>query len=534
MPLTLRGAKEVADAMAYYKGQSKPAKLSEPIQIHGHLWKSGRTGARYFKTEPETPLLLYFRSRRLVENNVLAAHAALDLTAASKIAVVAQNGIGTSKFVIQSSNPQEPTLIEHVELTATSPDEARRWVRALLERKSYFAAGGKSAASGGRRPSQQELALAGMALFKRATEDGKVMTAAVRRTSDLNKASDLTRQSLENGQRGSELARRGQDSMGGKRTSEIRKPEMLRLSSTGSTRNDDEVYFSASSDEEEADGEPKSRYITLQQKLESSMEELASFPSSSVPFSMWGRPGFESVPLRGFNYLVDHKKVLATRTLMRLVAVDCFSTGKKRLDHVAAHPQNRMSIHGKAGSLPPFTWVIVFQPPGRPNNFNFVLYYVPSSVAIAKLFDIKNVSDEEARHIADTLGLPPQYHMLLRKFFFGKDDTYRNERFKLVPQIEDGPWLVKNAVPSKPALIGTKLTHRYFLNERYMELDIDIGSSSIANNLTQLSIGYATKIVVNLSFVLEGRDPSELPEEIVGMGSVIHADIAKTATPLAV
>ena len=104
----------------------------------------------------------------------------------------------------------------------------------------------------------------------------------------------------------------------------------------------------------------------------------------------------------------------------------------------------------------------------------------------------------------------------------------------MVPSIEEGPWLVKNAVPNKPALIGKKLTNRYFLNERYMELDLDVASSSIANKLTQLSVGFSTKLVVNLSFVLEGRDTNELPEEIVGIGSVIHADLVKTAVPLAV
>jgi hypothetical protein len=248
---------------------------------------------------------------------------------------------------------------------------------------------------------------------------------------------------------------------------------------------------------------------------------------------MWDVPSYEDVPLRGFNYLNDHRKVTATRTLMKLVAVDCFSTGKKRLDHIAAHPQNRMEIARRNGALPPFTWVIAIQVPGSPVNFSFVMYFVPNSIAIAKLFDVR-VDDKEAAQIASNLGLPPQYHRLLRDFFLGKDDNFRNERFKLVPAIVEGPWLVKSAVPNKPALIGKKLTNRYFLNEKYMELDLDVGSSAIANKLTQLSIGYSTRLVVNLSFVLEGRDPSELPEEIIGIASVINADIVRTALPLSV
>jgi len=521
--LTIRGGKNVADAITHYKNQPKAGK-TDPPEISGSLWKSGRTGARFFKTEPGTPLLLYFRSRRLVENNVVAAHAALDLTAASKIAVVSQQGIGTSKFVLQASDPSDPTSIEHVELSATSADEARRWVTALVERRTHFL-NLRPVALQGRRPSQQELAQAGMALFKRATEEGQAMRIAANpplsaRASDLAKTSDL--------------ARRMAELNGAKRASDmLKKPDFSRQSSTASTR-EDEVFFSASSDEEEPDGERKSVYMGAQQKLEAAMVELASNPKATFPSTMWGVPSYENVPLRGFNYLVDHRKVLATRSLMKLVGVDCFSTGKKRLDHVASHPHNRIAISKKNGTLPPFTWIIVYQVPGSPVNFSFVLYFVPTSVAICKLFDVANVDDKEAARLAQNLGLPPNYHSLLRQFFFGSDDRFRNERFKMVPSIESGPWLVKNAVPNKPALIGNKLTNRYFLNERYMELDIDVGSSAIANKLTQLSIGYSTKLVVNLSFVLEGRDPSELPEEILAIASVINADVVRTALPLPV
>jgi hypothetical protein len=522
--LTIRGAKGVADAIAYYKAHG-PAGKTEPPGISGSLWKSGRTGARFFRTEPGTPLLLYFRSKRLVDNHVVAAHAALDLSSASKIAVVSQNGVGTSKFVVQATDPRDPNVIEHVELTATSPDEARRWTTALLERRAFFA--GTKSLVGGRRPSQQELAQAGMALFRRATEEGMVVPPRKETPGLPTRASDLAKSG-----RASDLSRKMVESGVGKRTSELKRPELNRLSSTGSAVHD-EVYFSASSDDEQPDGEHKSLYMSQQARLEQSMADLTANPPSSFPEKMWGRPSWENVPLRGFNYMNDHRKVLATRTLMKVIAVDCFSTGKKRLDHVAAHPQNRMDISKKRGSLPPFTWIVVYQVPGSPVNYSFVLYMVPQSVAIAKLFDIKNVSDEEAAHIAHGLGLPPRYHLLLRQFFFGKDDTFRNERFKMVPTIEEGPWLVKNAVPNKPALIGKKLTNRYFLGDHYMELDIDVGSSAIANKLTQLSIGYSTKLVVNLSFVLEGRDANELPEEIVGIASVVNADVVRTAVPLA-
>jgi len=102
----------------------------------------------------------------------------------------------------------------------------------------------------------------------------------------------------------------------------------------------------------------------------------------------------------------------------------------------------------------------------------------------------------------------------------------------MIPQIVDGPWLVRNTVPSKPALIGHQLKNKYFISDNYMGLDIDVASNTLSNKLTKLSIGLSTKLIVNLSFVLEGRDSNELPEEIVGISSVIYADVANSATPI--
>jgi hypothetical protein len=39
-------------------------------------------------------------------------------------------------------------------------------------------------------------------------------------------------------------------------------------------------------------------------------------------------------------------------------------------------------------------------------------------------------------------------------------DDFRNQRFKLIPRIVDGPWVVKASIPQKPALLGQKLTQR--------------------------------------------------------------------------
>ena len=62
--------------------------------------------------------------------------AAIDLTAADRIAIIQQQGENTSQFVLQTR--EHPERMEQVVLTASSPTEAKRWVDALIMRREYF------------------------------------------------------------------------------------------------------------------------------------------------------------------------------------------------------------------------------------------------------------------------------------------------------------------------------------------------------------------------------------------------------------
>jgi len=192
-----------------------------------------------------------------------------------------------------------------------------------------------------------------------------------------------------------------------------------------------------------------------------------------------------------------------------------------------------MEIAKRNGMLPPFTWIIVFQIPGSKSNLALALYFVPSSTVLSKLFQ-PNVDEKELKKIVETESLPPRYAALIRQFFFGGDDDARNEKFKMIPYIRDGPYLVKKTVPSKPALIGRRLPIRYFRGDSYMELDIDIaGGTKTAKNLTQMSVGFSSALVFDVAFLLEGKVEDELPEEIIGMASLKNVDLVRRAQPLA-
>jgi hypothetical protein len=106
---------------------------------------------------------------------------------------------------------------------------------------------------------------------------------------------------------------------------------------------------------------------------------------------------------------------------------------------------------------------------------------------------------------------------LCKKFLFGEDDKFRDETFKLIPQIVEGNFIVRKAVGSTPAIMGTKLTQTYARSDRFCEVILDCGSSSVATGVIRLTLGsYAQELVVDMGFLFEGRDETTLPERLFG------------------
>jgi hypothetical protein len=123
------------------------------------------------------------------------------------------------------------------------------------------------------------------------------------------------------------------------------------------------------------------------------------------------------------------------------------------------------------------------QVPGPP-HFTFVAYYVPK--------------DPTSIHNTQT-----PFGKLAQPFFFGEDDEYRNDRFKLIPKVQEGNFIVRNAVGAKPTILGRKLQQNYFRGPNYFELDVDISSSAIAQRVVGVAYGYAKLLTVDMAFVLQ-------------------------------
>ena len=58
---------------------------------------------------------------------------------------------------------------------------------------------------------------------------------------------------------------------------------------------------------------------------------------------------------------------------------------------------------------------------------------------------------------------------LLADFLEG-DKDYRNARFKLIPSVVEGSYIIRYSVGNKPVLLGKKLTQRYWEGPGYLEV----------------------------------------------------------------
>ncbi len=117
------------------------------------------------------------------------------------------------------------------------------------------------------------------------------------------------------------------------------------------------------------------------------------------------------------------------------------------------------------------------------------------------------------------------FSKLAKQFFDGSDDVYRNNRFKVVPRVLEGNVFIKMAVQDTPTLLGNKLRQTYYRNDHYFEIDVDVASSTIARNIVGMMRETSKSLVIDLGFVLQGNDETELPEVLMCGCTIVNIDI---------
>ncbi|KMZ72749.1 hypothetical protein ZOSMA_15G00870 [Zostera marina] len=225
----------------------------------------------------------------------------------------------------------------------------------------------------------------------------------------------------------------------------------------------------------------------------------------------WASPPGDLFSLRSKNYFSTTKrrqKSPSGNWLLRPAGVDWIRSPTRlsnvlaRSDNRIANALNRSKSQSQGHSTKSFIVAVNLQIPGRECH-SAVFYFA---------------SDDE-----ETLINPGS---LLHRFIHG-DDAFRNQRFKIVNRIVKGPWIVKAAVGNYAAcLLGKALKCEYHRGENYLEIDVDIGSSAIANAILHLALGYVTAVTIDMGFVVEAQEDDELPEKLFGAVRVAQMEMS--------
>jgi hypothetical protein len=111
--------------------------------------------------------------------------------------------------------------------------------------------------------------------------------------------------------------------------------------------------------------------------------------------------------------------------------------------------------------------------------------------------------------------------------FIEGDAAKRTSRFKFIPRVHEGSWMVRKGVGQTPVIMGNKLTQTYHSDKagNYIEVAIDVGSSSVAGSVLKLVQSYAKTIAVEMNFLLEAQSEKELPEVMWGGVGISHIDL---------
>lgn len=258
----------------------------------------------------------------------------------------------------------------------------------------------------------------------------------------------------------------------------------------------------------------------------------------------WSEPQVDIFQVRGPMYFDDKKKITSGPYLLDARGCDIFLTdeahqceledryvlydwareGTRRcagtnVCRVVTH----RSVHILGGQLRRQPTLLI--------NFRFPWGFM------ALYFEIKpNIvpyMTDSSKPIDENLSPPEQ---TLAKWLQGST-AYKNERLKLIPYVAEGPWVVRNMVTGRPAIIGKKLPVSYDLDvgskrqAPLLSATLDIGNSTAtAKRIVSVCRRYMSSLTVDIGFVIQSELAAELPEQMLGSIRIHGPDPLKAPT----
>mmetsp|Transcript_30865 Transcript_30865/g.67544 ORF Transcript_30865/g.67544 Transcript_30865/m.67544 type:complete len:652 (+) Transcript_30865:83-2038(+) len=283
---------------------------------------------------------------------------------------------------------------------------------------------------------------------------------------------------------------------------------------------DPKEYFTASEESEEEQVEapahtgrtPRTMSATSRSVPERGQQaifeqRLQAFPRGSGDHA-WGNFDESTFEVRSRSYLKDRKKVASGPAMLDLVNVDFLRIGAEGpVWQVTAHNDFYPKKHWKDGD----------------ERFLFVQNWVfPPFQCI-----ITGAVPHDAAWKHDPLS--PQARVWRSFLEMGEE---RINRIKAIMSVEEGPWLVKRAVPKKPVLLGKKVkTETYYEPNEYLEVAFNVSSSKADEMAVSLVIRALKRLQLALAILIEAREEEELPETLLVCPTMLNLDPALLFSP---
>jgi len=207
----------------------------------------------------------------------------------------------------------------------------------------------------------------------------------------------------------------------------------------------------------------------------------------------WCMPGSDSFLVRTREYLQRRKqkfkKPCAHPPVCQAVGVECFKFESG--DVVENVPSRQDALIHK------------FDPE---DNF-IICNMVLTGPKLCVSFYFKRPPDDE---------IPSSWLDLWNRFENGTDE-FRNSRLKMYPLIQQGPFALRSIAGKKPVLIGQKIPLTYFKGSNFYEINLMCDKDNkLAKTAVKMSYGIATKLVVDLAFIIQAETEEDLPEMVLG------------------
>uniref|UniRef100_A0A7R9WXB0 Protein ENHANCED DISEASE RESISTANCE 2 C-terminal domain-containing protein n=1 Tax=Craspedostauros australis TaxID=1486917 RepID=A0A7R9WXB0_9STRA len=235
----------------------------------------------------------------------------------------------------------------------------------------------------------------------------------------------------------------------------------------------------------------------------------------------WSEPSVSIFRVRGPNYLHDKKKIQSGNYLLRARGCDLFLSDDPQKCIIGENIKGVLG--GSLRKAPSFLVRFTFP-------WGVLVQYFEVPAKLADFMDPNKAVETSMNDFSPA-------EATLAKWLAG-DDAYKNERLKLIPYVAEGPWIVRQMVTGKPAIIGKKLPIKYSYmpgtgasQAGFLVADLDIGnSSSTAKRIVSVCRRYMSSLTVDIGFVIQANEPEELPEQMMGSIRIHRADPIKAVT----